>query len=138
MEIENPYKEVAWEILTRALNWSFDRIHEFDDQKFSREELRRWISDNGLQSQYSFSTMAQNPKGEISTAPWGNHSTILLEKLSKAAIKWWSNFDPSDPTTAPTNETVIAWLVDEGVGKRTAETMATILRANGLPSGRRG
>lgn len=69
--------------------------------------------------------------------PWGSHSTELLELLAKAAEKWWTNFDPTDNTTAPTNEQVAEWLVGQGVGKVMAEKIATILRADGLPSGPR-
>jgi hypothetical protein len=44
----------------------------------------------------------------------------------------WANFDPTDHTTAPTNEEVIAWLLKRpGVSKSMAERMATILRAEG-------
>lgn len=69
--------------------------------------------------------------------PWGRHETELLRKLAAAAQRFWSNYDPSDPDTAPTNEQVIDWLKGEHVSQRTAEIMATILRADGLPMGRR-
>ncbi|ABB75475.1 hypothetical protein SAMN05216403_12327 [Nitrosospira multiformis ATCC 25196] len=69
--------------------------------------------------------------------PWGRHETHLLRKLGGAAQRFWSNYDPSDPTTAPTNQQVIDWLKGEGVSERTAEIMATILRADGLPTGPR-
>lgn len=69
--------------------------------------------------------------------PWGTHSTKLLTKLSEAAHKFWSLYDPNDPSTAPTNEQVQTWLISEGVKERNAEVMATILRADGLATGRR-
>ena len=69
--------------------------------------------------------------------PWGEHETELLRHLAAAAKRFWKNYDPSDPTTAPTNDQVIDWLVEQGVPQRIAEVMATILRAGGLPSGRR-
>lgn len=69
--------------------------------------------------------------------PWGSHSTHLLEKMAQAASRFWSRYDPGDPTTAPTNEQVSAWLVANGVSERTAGYMATILRADGLPTGPR-
>lgn len=69
--------------------------------------------------------------------PWGRHSTTLLRKLAEVADKLWKNYDPDDPTTAPTNETVTAWLIEHGVSKRNAEVMATLLRADGLPPGPR-
>jgi len=69
--------------------------------------------------------------------PWGTHETTLLSKLAAAADKWWKNYDPGDRTTAPTNSQVTAWLKEQGVADRTASIMATILRADGLPSGPR-
>lgn len=69
--------------------------------------------------------------------PWGRHETALLRQLATAAAKFWKNYDPSDPSTAPTNKQVIDWLKAQGVADRTAEVMASILRADGLPTGPR-
>lgn len=69
--------------------------------------------------------------------PWGRHETDLLRKLAAAAQRFWRNYDPADPTTAPTNQQVIDWLKGQGVSERTAEVMATILRADGLSTGPR-
>lgn len=69
--------------------------------------------------------------------PWGNHETDLLRKLAAAAAAFWTNYDPTDKTTAPTNQQVSDWLQTKGVSKPTAGAMATILRADGLPTGRR-
>lgn len=69
--------------------------------------------------------------------PWGPHSTNLLRHLAGAARRFWANFDPSDISTAPTNEQVATWLQAKGVSQRNADAMATILRADGLPTGPR-
>ena len=70
--------------------------------------------------------------------PWGSHHTKHLGDLAAAAKALWTLYDPSDPSTAPTNEMVRDWLVTErGVSKDKASAMASILRADGLPSGRR-
>ena len=71
--------------------------------------------------------------------PWGRHETELLRHLDAAARKWWANYDPDDPTTAPTNEKVAEWLQsDRGLtSDRMANAIATILRADNLPPGRR-
>ena len=69
--------------------------------------------------------------------PWGGYETELLRRLAEAAEKWWKYYDPGDPTTAPTNAQVERWLRDRGVASRTAEIMASILRADGLPTGPR-
>lgn len=69
--------------------------------------------------------------------PWGDYETDLLRKLAAAANRFWKNYDPSDNTTAHTNEEVADWLKEQGVSVRTAESIATILRADGLPTGPR-
>jgi len=69
--------------------------------------------------------------------PWGNHHTKGLAMLAKAADKFWKNYDPSDPTTAPTNETVMAWLKENGVAERKAEAIASLLRPENLAPGPR-
>ncbi len=70
--------------------------------------------------------------------PWGNYETELLRHLAAAAAKWWVNYDPSDPTTAPTNAQVIAWLTDErNLSQNNAESIAKILRADNLRPGPR-
>lgn len=69
--------------------------------------------------------------------PWGRHSTGLLRKLAAAADKFWKNYDPEDPSTAPTNVVVSSWLEEQGVAHRNATAMATILRADGLRTGPR-
>lgn len=69
--------------------------------------------------------------------PWGTHETVLLRHLAAAANRFWVNYDPSDIGTAPTNSVVIDWLRERGVAQRTAEVIATLLRADGLPTGPR-
>lgn len=69
--------------------------------------------------------------------PWGRHETDSLRKMAAAAHKFWKNYDPSDPTTAPTNKQVAEWLKAQEVADRTAEVMASILRADGLATGPR-
>jgi len=69
--------------------------------------------------------------------PWGTHETTLLRHLAAAAKRFWVNYDPSDIGTAPTNSAVVDWLREQGVAQRTAEVVATILRADGLPTGPR-
>ena len=69
--------------------------------------------------------------------PWGRHETKLLHHLAAAADRFWKNYDPSEPTTAPKNQEVINWLKKQGVAERNAQVMATILRADNLPTGPR-
>ncbi len=69
--------------------------------------------------------------------PWGTHDTKLLRDMAAAAHALWKNYDPAEPDTAPTNDQVETFLVARGVSKSMAEKMATILRADGLPTGPR-
>jgi hypothetical protein len=84
-----------------------------------------------------FPWVAESPDFTRLDWPWGRHSTTLLRKLAEAADRFWRHYDPDDPTTAPTNKEVIGWLTRQGVASRTAEVMATLLRADGLPTGPR-
>lgn len=78
---------------------------------------------------------------DVQLAPstrWPNHNTQLLTALRLAALKFWERFDPEDRETAPTNDEVANWLrSNHKVSASTANSMATILRADGLPSGPR-
>ena len=70
--------------------------------------------------------------------PWGEHHTKALGHLAIAADRYWKSYDPSDRTTANTNEVVSAWLQKEHkVSKRMAGAIATMLRADDLPTGPR-
>jgi hypothetical protein len=69
--------------------------------------------------------------------PWGSYETELLRKLAEAGEEFWRRYDPTDSTTAPTNKMVEEWLIRKGVASRIAESMATILRADGLRPGPR-
>ena len=74
---------------------------------------------------------------DIQRWPWGEYETELLKKLAASADRFWKNYDPEQQDTAPTNDEVIAWLVAQNVSGRIASAMATILRADGLPTGPR-
>ena len=70
--------------------------------------------------------------------PWGGYETGLLKHLAAAADRYWRNFDPADPSTAETKETIVGWLVEKcGVSRRSADAIDTILRAENLPKGPR-
>ena len=77
------------------------------------------------------------PTAPATRWPWGDYETTLLRKLADAAEKFWKLYDPSDASTAPTNNDVKKWLIGQGVAERNAQVMATILRAEGLQTGPR-
>jgi hypothetical protein len=70
--------------------------------------------------------------------PWGEHETELLRHLAAAAKRFWVNVDPGEQDTAPVNADVADFLKKRGVSDRVAGVMATILRADNLPAGRKG
>lgn len=104
------------------------------------EDAKSWLSSMGTPIPDWFREFDHSSDSTIESAsewPWGDHHTELLSHLRAAAEKWWKYYSPQDPTTAPTNSEVTSWLEGRGVAKRTAEAMATILRADGLPVGAR-
>ena len=102
----------------------------------TREEVVRYLKKQDLSSDYQFDL---EQSSNMTGWPWGSHHTKQLGHLEAAARKFWGQYDPANAkTTAPKNETVIDWLVTErGVSKAVAQSMATILRADGLPTGPR-
>lgn len=74
--------------------------------------------------------------------PWGSHDTKLLRLFAEVGQFWkpeseGGNYDPADPTTAPTNAQIEEWLKERGVSIKAREVMATMLRADNMPSGPR-
>ncbi len=66
--------------------------------------------------------------------PWGKYETNLLAKLALAADHFWKDYDPKN-STPPKQWDVVDWLLEHGVSSRNmAEAIATILRADGLPT----
>lgn len=66
--------------------------------------------------------------------PWGKYETQLLAKLALAADHFWKDYDP-DSANPPKQWDVVDWLMTHGVpSKNMAEAIATILRADGLPT----
>jgi hypothetical protein len=105
-------------------------VAELSDSERSR--LQETISMMGIQHAQSDASAAIYGKW-----PWGKHDTKLLGDMAAAAKTLWKDYDPAQPDTAPTNEQVKKFLTSRGVAKRTAEVIATILRADGLPTGPR-
>lgn len=124
-------------------------------------ELTRWMKDNDMFSQYPFAenqwivvrdntdtpedqpmpgpllTLENNQANAAENPLSLTHKTKLLGELEAAKDKFWTLYDPEDPTTAPTNKQIVEFLRGRGVSTRSAEAIATILRADDLPSGPR-
>ena len=131
----------------QAGHWLNDQDESsFDAQKFTREELARWLSAIEMKSDYQFNDLhitvglAQNSnnKNNGTKWPWGEYETKLLQHLEAAANRFWVNYDPTDPSTAPVNQDVSTWLQDHrALSKTMADSIATILRVDGLKTGPR-
>lgn len=116
-----------------------DNASAFQAQKFSRETLADWLDAIKLKTAYQFrldiSRLNSNRQGHW---PWGNHHTENLGHLEAAARRFWTNYDPSDPTTACKNDDVADWLeTNRGISKNMAQAIASMLRADGLKTGPR-
>ncbi len=128
---------------TPFADWLTDRRQpKFENQVFHRGAIIRWLSDINMQSIYPFSRnlhIVSTKQVTISGRwPWGDHHTEMLGHLEAAAIRFWTSYVPADATTANTNATVSEWLQTERKVSRTmADSIASMLRADGLPTGPR-
>jgi hypothetical protein len=110
---------------------------DIDSSKVSLANFVTWLDSIKHPLPAEFPWVPEAPDFTNLVWPWGRHSTGALRKLAEVANKLWKDYDPDDPSSAPTNRQVIEWLTGQGVAKRTAEVMATILRPEDLPMGPR-
>jgi hypothetical protein len=109
------------------------------DTEINLEQFGAWAHAKGWELPSRFPGVGAEPFAAATARwPWGDHETQLLRHLAAAGKQWWSTFDPDDMATAPKSKDVENWLIERGVAKRTAEVMATMLRAEGVPTGPRG
>lgn len=108
-----------------------------EESEVKLSNFATWLNSIGYSTPAEFPWQPEAMPFSNMNWPWGRHETELLRKLAAAADRFWKNYDPSDPTTAPTNQQVIDWLKDQDVSVRNAEVIATILRADGLSTGPR-
>lgn len=116
-----------------------DPASAFQAQIFSRETLADWLDAIQMKTAYQFrlDTSRLNSNRQCHW-PWGNHHTENLGHLEAAARRFWTNYDPSDPTTACKNEDVADWLMtNRGISKNMADAIASMLRVDGLRTGPR-
>ena len=97
-------------------------------------DFTAWLRTQGHQTPDGYPWIASELIPGKYQWPWGTYQTKDLELLAKAADKFWKNYDPTDHSTAATNETVIDWLIQQGMSKRKAEIVASILRDEDLPT----
>lgn len=126
--------------ITPFSDWlASDTQSQFDEQIFSRHIVADWLAAIRLNSIYQFRLAQPSGVNEVTGHwPWGDHHTELLGHVEAAAMRYWVNYDPTDSTTAPINRDVAEWLVSErNMSQKMAESIASILRADGLPTGPR-
>ena len=112
--------ESAQNWLINAVNWNIERLKIQGLGKLAENQEGSNVSENA------------------SRWPWGSHHTEYLGHLDAAARKWWNLYDPTDPTTAPTNDIVSDWLQSERkLSREKARAIASMLRPDGLPTGPR-
>lgn len=119
----------------------------------AREDLVAWLRKAGYTAGFFFPEAGQpitDPTEQPDTLsapagrwPWGDHHTELLGHLEAAARQHWSKYDPQNQKyTAPKNEEIIKWLKGRkvkgvNVSDAMAKAIATMLRADDLPTGPR-
>lgn len=136
LRLEREYHERTYEV--DFTDWLFDkRAPQFDEQAFSRPALVQWLRECGLRSAYQFERQTPAPMSPLSRWPWGDHETAALRELEAAARAHWSAYDPSKPRTAPKNDVVSDWLQKRGMSRTMADALASLLRADDLPTGPR-
>jgi len=114
-----------------------DREISIDDIRIDRQELLEFLiaaNTNGVASD-DVNKVTENTETQIRQL--FGHSTELLLELVAASKEHWKSYMPKIPSTAPKSEVVSKWLQDRGVTQNVADRMATILRPDDLPTGRR-
>lgn len=123
-----------------VLDWIDSPNSQLDRQRFGRAAIVQWLTQSNLKSKYDFGQLDSSDQqiGPTGAWPWGTHTTQDLDDLKAAALHWWSNYSPADPASAPKNENVMNWLMQErGTVKAKAENIASMLRPKDLKSGPR-
>lgn len=126
--------------------WPRDRLPDFD--QLANEPIpgdsidahEASVGKNFVESAHALSNLGHgdSPQSSDMRFPWGSHSTKDLEDLSAAAIHWWSDYIPGDPSTAPKSDNVERWLIEEkGTVEAKAKAIASILRPIDLKPGPR-
>jgi hypothetical protein len=100
-------------------------------------DFATWLQLIGHETPPEFHWTPQDLENGPLLWPWGKYQTTGLRLLAGAANKYWKHYDPGDSSTAPKNAEVEAWLIEQGISKRRAEVIASLLRADDLRTGPR-
>lgn len=69
--------------------------------------------------------------------PWGEYETKWMRIQAEAVQKFWVLYVPGEQDTAPDIKQIMKWLKTKGLSLTLAKSMATIIRADDVPRGRR-
>lgn len=106
---------------------------ERDALKARLEKAEKWYRDNAKAiNELRTKQSAQSTGGDEPL----NYTTRLLQIQSEAIQKFWINYDPSEPDTAPDKSAIINWLTTEkGCSQQQAQAIDLIIRHDSRKSG---
>lgn len=133
---ESRLEEAKSAIAARMLRLEKRDPKNLEESEVDMTVFASWASASDLPLPEGFPWKPQISLDDIRW-PWGRYETMSLRRLAQAVDRFWKNYDPADHTTAPTNEQVATWLTEQGESPNIAKAIASILRADNLPSGRR-
>jgi hypothetical protein len=122
------------------------RINPFDGNPYQATDYQaglvladcaEWASRNGCAIRPDLAALLELSATKETVPQTVNYTTPQIELLNAAIKRFWSNHDPNEPDTWPTNEQVADWLIERGASKTKASAMASIMRSENIPSGRR-
>lgn len=114
-----------------GLREKVERAHAVEDNDAKKVVLREVLDDlNALMPDD-----ANPPK--FDGWPWGDYENKNLRLLASAIGQFWEHADEAQPGDAPENGTVVSWLRQEGATVGVATRIASIIRADWAPEGRR-
>ncbi len=149
VDLQNAIDNYSWiEDPKVVLDWIGSHQSQLDRQRFDRVAISTWLTESKLKSKYKFNQESVSEEVQPAACPqtqpantgwpWGSHTTQDLEDLKAAALHWWSDYNPQDHSTAPKNDNVIRWLMEErGTVEDKAKKIASIMRPKDLKSGPR-
>ncbi|MDP2267225.1 MAG: hypothetical protein Q8J70_11790 [Thiobacillus sp.] len=109
-------------------------MENLEDTEIELPKFAAWLKTIGHRPPEKFPWIPDKMQSGNHVWPWGKYETNLLATLALAADKFWGNYDPNN-STPPKQLEVVGWLLKNGApSNNIAEAIATILRADGLPT----
>ena len=107
-------------------SWASDETHEFDSQKFSREELSRWLIDNNFSSQYDFIKPVQKVTFEKPSSATTHERNTLLILIGVLCHKLMKNDRNATATLEKIAADLGVKLGDDTIRKKIREAAALV------------